>query len=60
MKEGDLYEGQVLSKGWTSKTTGNGTELIVRDPNFLTEDGYFKKHRKKITNVTPKKKKRKK
>jgi hypothetical protein len=42
------------------KTDGNGNTILVEDPDWVTEDGYFKKHRKKVTNFTPKKKKRKK
>jgi hypothetical protein len=60
MTEGDRYEGKELPRGWTIKTDGNSNEIIVRDPLYYNEDGYKRKVRHKPTNITPKKKKRKK
>lgn len=42
------------------KTDGNGNSYMVPNPNYEDEDGNFKKFRRKATNVTPRKKKRKK
>ena len=42
------------------KTDGNGNIVMVEDPDWMDDECHFKKHRKKITNLTPKKKKRKK
>ena len=42
------------------KTDGEGNEFSVRNPNYEDIDGNFKKLRRKPTNFTPKKKKRKK
>lgn len=35
MKEGELYTGQLLPNGWTTKTNGKCEEIIVHDPNFF-------------------------
>lgn len=59
MQEGDLYTGQELKKGWTTKTNGLCQEIIIKDMDYYDEDGKFKKQRRKATNITPKKKKRK-
>ncbi|MCK9446765.1 hypothetical protein M0Q50_07900 [bacterium] len=56
MKEGDLYTGEELPRGWIIKTDGNSNEIVVRDYDI---EGYKRKVRRKITNITPKKKKRK-
>jgi hypothetical protein len=42
------------------KTDGNGNTFLVDDPDCYNEDGFFVKPRFKPTNITPKKKKRKK
>ena len=59
IKEGELYTNQILPKGWITKTNGSCKEIIVRDPDFLNEDGLYVKRIKKTTNFTPKKKRRK-
>jgi len=45
-----------------TKTDGNGIEFEVPNPAFYNyeDDGFLKKRRYKPTNITPKKKKRKK
>jgi hypothetical protein len=43
----------------TTKTDGEGNVMIVDDPKYFNDEGLFHKHRKKPTNFTPKKKKRK-
>lgn len=48
------------SRRTTVKTGGNDDLYLVPDPDFYTEKGHFRKIRHKATNVTPKKKKRKK
>lgn len=60
MHEGELYTGQVIPKGWTIKTNGLSQEIIVRDPDCYDDEGHYRKKRTKPTNITPKKKKRKK
>lgn len=42
------------------KTDSDSNIILVPDPNQYNEEGNFKKIRKRITNFTPKKKKRKK
>ena len=62
MKEGDLYNGEVLPKGWTTKTNGECKEIIVKNPDYYNDEGIWVKRlkkRNKPTNITPKKKKRK-
>ena len=44
----------------TTKTDGDGNLMVVDDPKYLNDEGYFHKVRHKPTNFTPKKKKRKK
>ena len=44
----------------TTKTDGDGNIMIVDDPKYFDDDGLFHKVRRKPTNITPKKKKRKK
>jgi hypothetical protein len=44
----------------TTKTDGDGNLMVVDDPKYLNDNGYFHKVRRKPTNFTPKKKKRKK
>ncbi len=46
-------------KGKIWKSDGNGNEFLVDDPDFYNEEGRRVKLRKKPTNITPKKKKRK-
>ncbi len=41
------------------KYDGNSNAIVVDNPNYFNEEGNFKKHRNKPTNLTPKKKKRK-
>jgi len=43
-----------------TKTDGEGNLIVVDDPAYLNDEGNFHKVRKKPTNFTPKKKKRKK
>jgi hypothetical protein len=57
MKEGDFYDGNVLPKGWIVKTDGNSNKIVVKDYDLI---GFKRKVRNKPTNVTIKKKKRKK
>ena len=47
-------------KRQTEKTDGNGNVYLVDDPDWMDLDGNYKKLRRKPTNITPKKKKRKK
>lgn len=49
-----------LEKRYTTKTDGDGNVMIVDNPDYVSEDGSFRKHRKKNTGYTPPKKKRKK
>lgn len=49
MKHGEEY---------VTKFDSNGNPVIVRNPDYY-EDGVFHKRRNKHTNLTPKKKKRK-
>ena len=42
------------------KSDGNGNLFWVPDPDQYNEEGHFIKRRRKPTNITPKKKKRKK
>lgn len=49
-----------LHKSLTTKTDGQGRMIIVDNPDYASEDGSFRKHRKKNTGYTPPKKKRKK
>jgi hypothetical protein len=44
----------------TTKTDGEGNLMAVDDPAYLNDEGQFHKVRRKPTNFTPKKKKRKK
>jgi hypothetical protein len=61
MKEGDLYNGEVLEKGWSVKTDGNSDFIIIRDPEYSDGEGGTKRKIRHVpTNITPKKKKRKK
>jgi hypothetical protein len=48
------------SRRTTVKTGGNDDLYLVPDPDFYTEKGHFRKVRHTPTNITPKKKKRKK
>lgn len=50
----------LLPVGKTYKSDGNGNIIVVDDPDYMTEEGTFRKHRKKNMNYTPPKKKRKK
>ncbi len=42
-----------------TKSLGNGKTIEIPDPDYYNDDNKFVKKRKKITNFTPKKKKRK-
>jgi len=42
------------------KTNGKGETILVEDPQYLNDEEGFKKLRRKPTNYTPPKKKRKK
>lgn len=42
-----------------SKSLGDGTEIEIPDPDYYYDGDKFIKKRKKLTNITPKKKKRK-
>lgn len=42
------------------KTDGSGNTILVENPDYINNEGFFQKKRKKVTNLTPKKKKRKK
>lgn len=42
-----------------TKSLGNGEFVEIPDPEYMLEDGFHAKIRKKVTNFTPKKKKRK-
>lgn len=42
-----------------TKSLGNGEIIEIPDPDYYNNDNKFIKKRKKITNFTPKKKKRK-
>jgi hypothetical protein len=41
------------------KTGGNSEEYLIDNPDFLDEDGNFRKYRNPLTHLKPKKKKRK-
>lgn len=56
MKEKEMSE--VKDKIW--KSDGNGNEFLVDDPKVFDSEGNRNKYRHKPTNITPKKKKRKK
>jgi hypothetical protein len=43
----------------TVKTDGDGNLMVVDDPKYFNDEGQFHKVRRKPTNFTPKKKKRK-
>ena len=43
-----------VPRGKTVKYDGEGRKMIVDDPDYVTEDGMFRKHRKKITDKRPK------
>lgn len=45
-------------RGRIYKTDGDGNRILVKDPDYYPE-GKFKKVRRKSTNITPPKKKRK-
>ncbi len=49
----------MQEKRMIEKTDGNGNTFMVENPEYLTLEGKFKKVRRKITNLTPKKKRRK-
>lgn len=49
----------VLPKGKTLKYDGNGNVMIVDDPDWITGDGLFRKHRKRVTDRLPKAKRKK-
>lgn len=52
--------GVELPKGYTTKTNGKGEEIIIPDPDYLNEERLPVKRRSKYpSNLTPKKKKRK-
>lgn len=60
-----LEPGEILKKGFTTKTDGNGNVIVIDDPEWAREsdDGSYRKARKvrsACSNFTPKKKKRKK
>ena len=56
-----LEEGLIeLEKRYTTKTDGDGNVMVVDNPDYQSEDGSFRKHRRKNTGYTPPKKKRKK
>ena len=42
------------------KTDGEGNWIEVDNPDYYNQEGEFVKYRRKPTNITPKKKKRKK
>lgn len=44
----------------TEKTGGNGKVFLVDDPDYMNLDGDYRKKKNKPTNITLKKKKRKK
>lgn len=44
----------------TTKTDGEGNLVIVDDPAYFNDEGQFHKVRRKPTNFTPKKKRKKK
>jgi hypothetical protein len=48
-----------VPRGKTVKYDGEGQVMIVDDPDYMTEDGMFRKHRKKITDKRPKVKRKK-
>ena len=50
----------LKAKRKTTKTDGDGNLMVVDDPKYLNDEGKFHKVRRKPTNFTPKKKKRKK
>lgn len=48
-----------IPKGFTTKTNGNGEEILIPDPDYFNYEGQTIKNRKKYpSNLTPKKKKR--
>jgi hypothetical protein len=50
---------QEAPKGKIWKTNGKSEEILVDDPDCFNEDGHKIKKRNKLTNFTPKKRKRK-
>ena len=48
-----------IPRGKTVKYDGEGQMMIVDDPDYMTEDGMFRKHRKKNTDKRPKVKRKK-
>jgi len=42
------------------KSDGNGNLFMVPDPDYYNEDSFYRKIRRKPTNITPPKKKRRK
>ena len=46
-------------KRMIEKTNGAGETIMVEDPDYYNEEGCFVKKRRKPTNISPKKKKRK-
>lgn len=51
---------QEKQERFVEKTDGNGNTYMVPNPEYYDADNRPKKFRKKLTNRTPKKKKRKK
>lgn len=49
----------LMNERTIEKTDGNGNIITVPNPDYYREDGRFRKLRYKPTNITPKKKKRK-
>ena len=58
MKEGDLYNGEELQRGWSIKTNGDSDFIVIKDDNYFNQDGSKKrKVRNNPTNITVKNKK---
>jgi len=60
METRDLDIEESAPRGKIYKYGGNGEKILVDDPAYLDGDGNFKKLRRKPTNYTAPKKKRKK
>ena len=54
----DEYIIDFLDKRLTIKTDGQSNFLIVDNPDYMNDEGGYKKKRKKNTHLTPKKKRR--
>lgn len=64
MNERLYIEGEVLDKGYTTKTDGKCNTIVVPDPDWFNKEyegfEHKRKTRSKCSNFTPKKTKRRK